>query len=131
MDDKSKEIIETVLAIRAELPTILGEDAQTALEEIDLLLQEVSSNEEAEYKIWNILTAKRATRIWVTQYQSSELSKTRGDSTKNAASLPGDPSVIPTAKFKCPACTYTWSRHNVGRPIPICPDHQQVLIPIP
>jgi hypothetical protein len=128
---ESNEILETALAIRSELPTILGEDAQTTLQEIDSLLQEVSLNEEAEYTIWKILTSKKATRIWVTKYQSSELSKTRGDSTKNAASLPGDSSVIPTAKFKCPVCTYTWSRHNVGRPIPICPDHQQVLIPIP
>jgi hypothetical protein len=126
---ENNEIIEIVLAIRSELPRLLGENDLTTLQAIDSLLPAVPANKAAIDEIWDILTEREATQNWVTEYQYRELSRIRSNATKNA-SLPGDPSVIPVPKFKCPICNYTWSRHNVGRPIPTCPDHpQQILVP--
>lgn len=123
---EDNEIIEIVLAIRPELPKLLGEEAQITLDQIDSLLHEVSSDEEAIDKMWKILTKSEVTRSWATDYQSSVFS----NPTRNASSLPGDrkDTSAPTYHCNAPSCQFTWSRSSIGRPIPVCPDHNQILV---
>ena len=117
-------IRETALAIRPWLSQLLGTEAGEKMrQQLDQLLQQAEAGESVENYIWDLLTDTRATRNWVTQFQQPNQ--------KGFNSLPGSISEISAPKFKCPFCDKTWSRDRIGRPTPICKQHNIPLEPVP
>ncbi|MDM9584868.1 hypothetical protein [Nostoc sp. GT001] len=117
-------ILETALAIRPQLSQLLGNEAGEQMrQELDQLLQQFQAGESIENSIWELLTNKRATRTWVTQFQQKDVTQ------KGLNRLPGNISDISAPEFKCPQCEYTWSSDRVGRPTPLCKVHKVPLKP--
>jgi hypothetical protein len=125
-------ILEAAIAIRPRLSELIGvEPGEAMAQKLDALLQQAQAGEPVEDAIWTLLTNTKRTQIWVTQFQQANPQPETFGQAKGLDRLPGEMTDIPSPKFKCPQCDYTWSRHSIGRPTPFCPTHNVILERLP
>lgn len=123
--------------IRPYLPDMLGREAGDVDTEIEGLLSGDSSGEEAEGRLRELLESRIETRMFLnavlvdgplyrTPQEQSDKKRTRA-----FQSQAGDPGEVDADAYRCPEEDhYQWSRISVGAPVPRCPEHGCVLVPV-
>jgi hypothetical protein len=140
----TEAILEATLLIRPRLEHLLdSETAQQINTQILQLLTQVQTEQPVENSLLALLAQHEPTRLEMKallDYYADDRSPsaettpipdleiTRGIS---YTPLPGQGTPQSKPQFQCPICSYTWSRLKVGKPTPLCPDHQIPLNPIP
>jgi hypothetical protein len=134
------DIVEAATAIRPELKTLLGADAETVEQQLDEFLQ---SGENVDNQILNLLGDYEATGNWINNFLQKKNPPQDDEGSRGFySSLAGGSSTpITTKKYTCPdekagrvfskcnACDYAngWSRQSNADSIPYCPEFSKPL----
>lgn len=120
---QAQRIRQAADAIRPELPDLLGEQAPLVDAQLAELSAAADRGELVEPEILATLSRYDATRNRLRELLGPDWALTE----KLAAPAgPGSPVTAP--RFSCPLGDYTWSRREVGEPVPQCPTHNLPLM---
>ena len=122
---KPEDVIAGARDIRPHLPDLVG----PGWEELDRLLGDLLTRAEAgqavDTEILEALRRHDRTRAWLRE----RLGVARlGEAERAWRQVPGAPEPIGMSRYVCPGGDYTWYRHSVGVPIPLCPTHKVRLV---
>lgn len=131
-----EDLLEAARTIRGELPDLFPSDTAKVLDNrlAELLNQVPLDLRDLHYEtiskiatqVEEFLNTHESTKTWLQSF----LIDSSNDQRKSFEPLPGNASYVATDKYICPHGDYRWSRRSVGQPIPRCPTHDVLLIPI-
>jgi len=126
-----EEIIDGAQAIRSQLKTLIGEEAESMDNELSELLAQAQEGQRVEMQILRLVARREITRKWFTDYVKDKRDlQEEMNPLKSFEFLPGDTPALPLPLFRCPQGDYEWARPAVGIPVPQCPTHHIDLIPV-
>jgi hypothetical protein len=131
-----QDLLEAARTIRSELPDLLdSETAQSLDDRLAKLLNQVPLDlRDLHYEtisaivtqVEESLKTPESTKTWLKSFLIDSSNHQR----QSFEPLPGNASYVATDKYICPHGDYRWSRRSIGQPIPRCPTHNVLLIPI-
>ncbi len=115
---EAQRIRDAADAIWPELSDLLGDEAPPLRARLAELRTAADQGEPVEPDIVAALSRYDATRN-----RLRELLRLNEDPNEKLATLAGKGSPVRAPRFSCPRCDFTWSRREVGEPVPKCPTH--------
>lgn len=123
-----EDILEAAQIIRLYLPDLLGPEADTVDRTLATLITRAEAGGAVDNQILALLAERDATREWSRQFFQDKIPP---PVIRSYAPLEGSISRINAKTFICPVpnCPTTWYSPKAGMPPPLCPDHNQPLVP--
>jgi hypothetical protein len=123
----SADILEAARSIRPYLSELLpAAQAEVIDKQLANLLAQANTRQPIDNLILELLAAQDATREWLSRFLQD---KQQPEHLRSFSPLPGQGSIVNSAKFVCPQGDYIWYRPRVGIEPPLCPTHNLPLDP--
>jgi hypothetical protein len=118
----SSDILTAARSIRAEVPSLLGQQGARVQAALDDLLAAASAGQDVDDQLWQLLVVYEPTRQRLNQLLP-EVEEERG-----FEPFPGERDAIEADRFVCPRGDYEWPVFDSDDPVlERCPNHGLAL----